>query len=342
MGKKPKYYIRPDGLHEAIRTINGKRVAFRGKSDAVVERKMIEYTSKLERGKLFKDIAAEWETEHFPTLSPNTLKGYRPALRRCISEFDNKSVKEITAPEIKHFIMEFARGGRARKTVTTQLLIINLVFSYAVECGERDYNPCVSVSLPKNLSKTKRDAASKEDEERVKKSYSTWLLPYLILYTGLRKGEALALQGKDIHEQDGYIEIKKSVYHINNTPYIKSPKTEAGIRTAPILAPLVGKIPKTKANAYIFSDDDGRTPLTEMQYQKHWSRYAAVTGITCTAHQLRHSFATMLFECDVAVKDAQDMLGHSTAAMTQDIYMHLRSGHKAKVVAKLNESIATQ
>lgn len=35
--KKPKYYVRPDGLHEAIRVINGKRVPFRSRTDAEVE-----------------------------------------------------------------------------------------------------------------------------------------------------------------------------------------------------------------------------------------------------------------------------------------------------------------
>ncbi len=302
---------------------------------------MLAYQGEVERGRLFQEIAEEWQDEHFPTLAPNTLKGYRPALARCIDAFGKKPVKEIKAPDIKKFIMLFSRGGRSKKTVTNQLLITNLVFSYAVECGDIEYNPCTSVKPPKNLNKTHREAASKEDEETVKQSYDIWLLPYLVLYTGLRKGEALALQGKDIHEAEGYIDVIKSVYHISNKPYIKTPKTEAGIRTAPILNPLKGKLPKLKKEQFLFSDDDGKTPLTEMQYLKHWKDYVKQTGIESTAHQLRHSYATMLFELGISVKDAQELLGHSTAAMTQDVYTHLRTEHKAKIIDEINNAINT-
>ncbi len=47
----------------------------------------------------------------------------------------------------------------------------------------------------------------------------------------------------------------------------------------------------------------------------------------------------MLFECDVPVKDAQDLLGHSTAAMTQDIYTHIRDTHRTEVAQQINEKL---
>ena len=59
MAKKPKYYVRPDGLHESIRTINGKRVAFRGKTDKEVDRKILEYREEAEKGRKFPVIADE-------------------------------------------------------------------------------------------------------------------------------------------------------------------------------------------------------------------------------------------------------------------------------------------
>jgi hypothetical protein len=79
--KQPKYYIRPDGLHEAIRTINGKRVAFRGKTDAEVEQKMIDYKEKEIRGPLFKEVAEKWKEEH-SELAPSTAKVIQPSFIR--------------------------------------------------------------------------------------------------------------------------------------------------------------------------------------------------------------------------------------------------------------------
>lgn len=346
--RKDKYYKRSDGLYEAIRIINGKRKAFRGRSPKEVEQKMIAYKGEIERGRLFREIAEEWEAVHFPTLAPNTLKGYRPASRRATEHFGDTPIRQIKAPDIKRFINEFARAGngqasRAQKTVTNQLLVLNLIMSYAAENGEIDFNPCTYVSVPKDLSKKRREAASPEDEAVVKKTADVWLLPYLILYTGLRKGEALALTYGDIDRKQKIIHVTKSVYHINNKPYIKKPKTEAGIRPVPILDPLAPKIPKCRnKELYLFSDDGGKTPLTEMQYQKHWEQFVEATGITCTAHQLRHSFATLLFECDVPVKDAQDILGHSTAAMTQDIYTHIRDTRRQETAQFINHKLRNQ
>ena len=130
--KKSKYYVRPDGLHEAIRTINGKRIAFRGHTDAEVERKMIEYRAELAKGRKFKDVAEEWQEEHFPTLAPNTLRSYTPAVDRAIEHFGTTGVRQIGAPDVKDFIYGFAAKGYAKKTVTTQLQICSMIFSWVL------------------------------------------------------------------------------------------------------------------------------------------------------------------------------------------------------------------
>lgn len=64
------------------------------------------------------------------------------------------------------------------------------------------------------------------------------------------------------------------------------------------------------------------------------------TGMLSSTHQLRHSYATMLFECGIEVKDAQDLLGHSTIAMTQDVYTHIRDKRKEDTAALLNKQLA--
>lgn len=338
--RKPKYYVRPDGLHEAIRTINGKRKAFRGKTDAEVERKMLAYREELARGQTFAQVADRWEREHFEEVAPNTLRAYRPALRRAVEQFGEQPIRSIKPPDIKTFIVDFAQQDMAKKTVTTQLQICNMIFSYAVEHGECESNPCACITIPKGLKKIYRDAASQQDEEIVKRTPHIWLLPYFILYTGVRKGEALAIQGRDIDRKAMVIHITKSVYHDGGRPKIKSPKTHAGIRDVPLLAPLLPHLPKgLDPDEYLFSEDGGKTPLSESQYTILWRKYAKSTGVTCSAHRLRHSFATLIFECGLEVKDCQDILGHSTAAMTQDVYTHLRDSRRAETAKLLNEKL---
>lgn len=183
---KKTYYQRPDGLYEAIRVINGKRKAFRGHTPREVEQKMIAYQGEIEQGKLFKDVATEWETEHYSTISPTTvLKGYKPACARAVEYFGDIPIKQITAPMVKRFIDGFAHNGskqtpRGKKTVTNQLLVVSLIMGYAVEIGEIPFNPCLHLPRPRAAKCVRREAASTEDEARIKAAPKEWLFPYLV------------------------------------------------------------------------------------------------------------------------------------------------------------------
>lgn len=90
MPKYPAYYVRPDGLHESILRINGKRKAFRGKSDKEVWEKIKAYdTTQAERptAPTFSVAADIWWEGIEPTLEHNTLKSYRPAYERANAHF---------------------------------------------------------------------------------------------------------------------------------------------------------------------------------------------------------------------------------------------------------------
>ena len=84
----------------------------------------------------------------------------------------------------------------------------------------------------------------------------------------------------------------------------------------------------------IFPNDDGGL-LTEMQFQKLWAAYTGESGVSCTPHQIRHGYATMLFENGIEVKDAQELLGHAYASTTQDRYTHIRQTRKETVKKQL-------
>ena len=343
MAKKSRYHRRPDGLLETTRTDKrtGKRIHFYGHTDREIEEQIMAYTAAQERGRLFKDAAKDWKDEHWPTLAHSTARGYNAAYNRAVDEFGDTPIRQIRPQDIKRYINEFSRGGRSKKTVINQLLILNMIFSSAVEGGDIDFSPCTHISIPKNLSKVRREAASSEEEKAIKGSAHIWLFPFFILYSGLRKGEALALTWADIDFDNDEIHVTKSVYYEHDRPKLKLPKTAAGIRSVPLLEPLKAallQIQDRTPGHYIFSDT-GDSPLTDRRYRTLWSHWANETGVTATAHQLRHSYATMLFDCGIDVKDAQDILGHSTAAVTQDIYTHIRDTRRKLTAKTLNEKL---
>jgi integrase len=335
--EKKKMYRRPDGLYEKIVVIDGKRTAFRGKTEKEVEQKMIEYQGKKETGPLFNEVAAAWKDEHFPALAYNTLRSYKPAYNRAIDFFEGTYIKEIKQTDIKSYIAKFPRTW-ALKTYKNYFLVLNLIFEYAASDGIIDNNPAEYIQLPKGLNRTYRRAPTPEEIEIIKNSTDKTfgLFAYFLLYTGCRRGEALALKYKDIDRKEKIIHITKSIYHEGNTPRVKQPKTDRGKRDIILLDVLAKRLPKGKPNDYIFGD--GGNPLTASRAEDFWIYYQRETGMdSITPHIVRHGYATILHEAGIDPKDAQDMLGHANISTTLDIYTHITKKRRYETADKLNQ-----
>jgi integrase len=320
----------------------GKRLYFYGDTERELTLKVLEYTKKNENGRSFGEIAAEWWEEAQPDLAYQSIKTYRPAYRRAVEAFGDTPIKNIRPKDISLFLRKMAKDGKAEKTIANQRMIISLVMDHAILENDIEVNPCTAVQVPKEAKKKmQRKSASEFDETKVKQTYDIWIFPYIAIMTGMRKGEILALQWKDIDFERNVINVTKSVYHEGDRPYIKSPKTEESIRTVPLLAPLKKVLLDKKGNKddYIVSDD-GTKPLTNRRFITLSDNYREKTGVTCTAHQLRHSFATIAFECGLPVKSVQEILGHKQLSTTMDIYTDFRKKSIEEAAELLNEKLS--
>lgn len=324
---------RADGYYVKTVTVtapSGKKVrkSFYGKSEREINRKMAEFTKVQERGRTFREVATDWWEEAEPQLAVQSVHGYKCGLDRAIEEFGERPIKDIQARDIGRYLMKLAEKGLAKKTVSNHKIVCSSIFKYAIMQGDVPANPCSDAPLPRGLKKTPRPAASSSDEAKIKAAPDKWIFPYIALYTGMRRGEILALQWKDIDFTNNVIHVTKAVYNDGERPGIKEPKTEAGKRNIPLLLPLKEVLLKKRSvneNDYIVSPD-GKSLITKKQFTTLYGRYQKEIGITCTAHQLRHSFATIAFECGVPVKSVQEILGHSQISTTMDLYTDFRKG----------------
>lgn len=330
---------RKDGRWQTVMTIGGKKRYFYSSADTEkaaerdIKRQLAEFRADEEKSQGFSRTADEWAAEHFETLENNSLKSYRPALKDAKEYFGDEPLSDISAKDIEGYVNTLKKKNYAKKTVKMRLLVVNLIFKWAIINNRCAVNPCFNITLPKNLSQTKREGISEDDMRKINENVSTsddCLFAAFVLNTGLRRGEALALDDQDI--KDGKVRVNKTLEWIGNVPQLKThPKTDAGNRDVPlpdfIAAALKGR------KGILFPGIDGymhNAAVTRMV-----ERYQKQIDVSATPHQLRHGYATILYNAGVDVKTAQRWMGHANIQTTLDIYTHLSEEHEEDQTEKL-------
>lgn len=344
---------RPDGRYVQTVTVekNGvkTRKSFYGKSRAEVTQKVMAYRGEQTDDKLFEEVAWEFRKWHEANSAYKTWECYSAPFKRILETFSGSKVNSVTPRQVNELVSSVAKLGYSKRTVSAHRTLMNMIYDFAILHGYVETNPAEYVKIPKGLSQEKRELPEEKVIEIIKanKDHSFGLLPYFILYTGCRRGEALAVRYEDLDYENSQITINKSVYFKNNTPNIKKPKTKSGIRKVPLLNPLKDVIAK-RESGYIFGSGDKL--ITNSAFSKRWKRYCLDTGLAyidedgktkyvITLHQLRHAYATILYEAGIDDKLAQEILGHSSIVTTRNIYTHIKETKIHEATEKLNDFI---
>ena len=340
---------RPDGRYVRSVTINGKRKMFYSseptekKAERDIMRQMVAFEAKQEeeaKGKTFEEVADEWEEQHYKTIQYQTAERYKSLVARLVDAFKDVHIRDITAKDIDNFLERMVYNQFSTKTIRDQASISRMIFRYAIVNGYISSNPAEYIKPPKGKPKQERQPLTYEEMIRVENGilHDFGFLAFFLLYTGLRKGEALALTYGDIDMKNNKIKINKSLEHIGNRPNVKTPKTESGNRIVPLPEIIKNMLPKNKKNSDIVFSQNG-TYMRKSYFRKHWIKYCKDTGLNATPHQFRHTYATFLFECGITEKDAQVILGHSDIVLTHNIYTHVREDRISQTCNILNENI---
>lgn len=169
---------------------------------------------------------------------------------------------------------------------------------------------------------------------------------WFLATTGLRWGEATALQGKHVNRKAGRIRVDRSVTRVGAEFVFGTPKTGER-REVPVPASILVAMPTTMPEALVWPVP-GTGELRRMQKATGWfagavKRCQAVDEHfpTVTPHDLRHTAASLAVSAGANVKVVQRMLGHASAAMTLDQYADLFDADLDTVATRLEAAIAT-
>lgn len=344
---KTKYTLRSDGLIQMSRTYKGQRKFFYGKSDAEVEAKYEEWKSQLDTGRkasirTFSEAAADWWEMKEPKISPNSVSGYVVLKNRAVDAFGDKLVNQITAQMIYTWLERLAAQDYSQKVINNSKGVVKQIMDEAFIAGEITTNPCTGLPVVKGKPKVKRSSASQSDMDKIEASKTEnnfALMSYFMLYTGCRRGEAAALQQKHIDRENHTATICQAVAYGRNSrkPILKLPKTDAGTRVVDLYDNVLEILPEYDDPETFVFFPEGLPTKTHLEAGLR--EYQQSHGIESTSHQLRHAYASIGHSAGIDAKDMQHRLGHSTIAMTQDIYTDLEDAYNTEVREKMNEYI---
>lgn len=363
------YTLRKDGRYQGSYTDeNGRHYVY----DRDPERLWHKLNDpKEEKPLLFRDIAEAWRNSVWETMQDGTKAGYDSHYKRALDRMGDRVAAEISAHDIQTQLDALKADGYAASTINKQKIIYRTIYRFAIvdqNLGKIiTYNPADYAKLPPGLPKAKKREAPEDDivkaiQENAETAYFGKFALFLIC-TGFRRGEALAVKWGDIDRSDMVIRCSCSISYSTGSPKEKEPKTKSGVRSVPILSPILPAIEMpdgAKPSDYIFPGEDPSKPMPKKTYDRRWLHYCKSMGFvtdkpetrttaggrtyivhnykpSLTAHTLRHGYATILYEAGVDVYTAQKLLGHSDIDTTMAVYTHLRNRKKNESIEKLKQ-----
>ena len=159
----------------------------------------------------------------------------------------------------------------------------------------------------------------------------------LLFWTGIRKGECLALTRDDFDPGAKTLSIRKTLSRIQGKTLITPPKTPRSIRTVLLPDALCSQLQHYISRRYDLKHDDRLFPLNPSSLNQALNRAAARAGIPpIRIHDLRHSHASLLIELGFSPLLVAERLGHESADTTLRIYAHLYPDKQAAAAGQLN------
>ena len=285
-----------------------------------------------------------WLASKRETVRPSTWISYEGHVRMHLSTIRNIPLIRLAPNDVRKLRSRLLADGLATRTVGYSLTVLRMALGQAVADGlvPRNVASTKIVEPPKvvraemaflSALEVRRLVAAAEKAE-------TGPLWTLLVGTGMRLGEALALRWSDLDLEAAELHVRRSLRPIDRRmrtegePRLQAvePKTDQSRRTISLARfvvkalrrqeTLVEDRPRNVAG-YVFTTPRG-TPLDPRNVSRDWVDFTAAAALpTVRIHDLRHTAASLMLAQGFTLEDVKRILGHATIAQTSDTYGHL-------------------
>ena len=366
--------------------INGERQTSTAKNLLQAKEKLGQQLSDVERGIDTSDgkmLLSDWMTTWLmgyarPVVGQSTYATYYSTVHKHILPYFGKILlRELTTHKVQMFYGHLSTDGRvdgkpgrlSDNSIKKIHMMFKMALNQAVYNGLIARNPALSVKLPKIRPEEMR-ALTMDEQRRLEGAALTnknrnAFGVYLCVGAGLRLGELLGLQWKDIDWKAREINVRRTLgrrtafneeWEPDGTEIvIGDPKTLSSRRRVPITEDMAAKLKafQTRQAAgmvymgdayedadFVFANEFGKH-YEPRHFTELFFELLDIAGVQKTNfHTLRHTFATRCIEAGMDIYVVSKLLGHTTPTTTLNKYGHLLPDHRAASIEKLENYLS--
>ena len=299
-------------------------------------------TQKADFDMKFEDFWKMYYADMETRLREHTMRTKKYIVElKILPYFGNKRVNDITAADIRQWQNELIKMGYSPtylKTINNQL---SAIFNYAIRYYDLKSNPCAKAGSMGKSKAEEMDFWTGEEFRKFIDSVMNKRLSYMafmtLYWTGMRMGELLALNPKDVDLEKRTISITKSYQRLGKKDVITPPKTPKSKRVITIPEFLAADIKDYMDSLYELQENDRLFPITKYYLEHEMQRGIKESGVKrIRVHDLRHSHASMLIELGFSPLEIANRLGHEKVETTLNTYAHLYPNKQTKLAERLD------
>ena len=331
---------------------DGRRniVSFSAKTQKEAKEKRDEYLRKKAAGLLigqdlrFADWAERWFDRHKDYIKPTTQEHYRYTLRILLDHFGKRKLSEIKAMDIEEFLMKLRRDGRSDSSLAHCRGMLYQIFQKAAANDLIVKNPVAFAEKMRKGPKTAKEAFTADEVRTLLRELPEdkigWSIR-LMLCTGMRTQELLALEPRHIAQDGSSIVIEQAVVMEKGTGVIGTPKSYDSYRTIPVpeIARYCARNLRATDKKFIWEVGKVDQPCNPSHFRTQFRKtLEQIEGVrVLTPHCCRHTYVSQLVALGVDLKTIQSIVGHADVDMTL-YYAHAQESSRQDAVDRFSEA----
>ncbi len=348
---------RPNGLWECSMMIgyhdDGRRryKSFYGKTQKEAKDKAEAYKRDVEAGLYidpnltFQGWSQQWYDSYRDRVSPTTYEGYGYTLKLLQAGLGPRKLSAIKPIDIENFLKELQAQGKSGSYLSKFRTMLFQIFHKAEANDLIRKNPVRFADKLRSQGPAKRREAftaqevkalmAKLPEDRMGHTIR------LMLATGMRTQEVLALEPRHIEPDGSCIHIRQAVNLVKGKPRIGPPKTANSLRDIPVPQSVRPSVLFLRSHAGHFLWDSGvpGQPFDPAHFRRNFQTAVSAVDVRPLApHSCRHTYVSQLQALGVDMETIQSMVGHADIEMTQH-YLHVQEKVRQAAARKLSKSL---